>query len=114
MQCFCGASFGAFVAENTLGAVFAVAGFFVDLHVHGADPETFAAVDTLAFVTVDAQEGKVAHGLEEHGDGAEVFAERPVVPEPKGQTDARYVVKSVSNQKEPEHDFFQVGGFHQE
>ena len=100
-----GADLCTFVAKNTLRSVFALAGLFVYLHVHGADPEAFVAVDAFVFVTVDPQEGQIAHGLEKHGDGAEVFAEGPVVPEQKSQTDARQVVKPVSCQKEPEHDF---------
>ena len=56
MQCFRGADFRAFIAENALRSVFPFAGFLVDLHVHGADAQTFPAVDAFAFIAVHAQQ----------------------------------------------------------
>ena len=79
MQRFCGAGPRALVAEDALRSVFPFAGFFVDLHIHGADAQAFTAVDAFALVTVDAQQGEIAHGLEEHRDGTQVFTERPVI-----------------------------------
>ena len=55
MQRFFRAGLRAFVAENAFCPVFALAGFFVDLHIHGADPQAFAAMDAFALVAVDTQ-----------------------------------------------------------
>ena len=46
-------------------SVFPLAGFPVDPHIHGADTQTLTAVN--------AQQRKVAHGLEKHRNGAEVL-----------------------------------------
>ena len=73
----------------------------------------FAAVDTLIFITVDAQQRKIAHGLEEHRDGTQIFAERPVILEYKGKRNACNVVKRVSREKQPEHDLLQICDLHQ-
>ena len=69
MQCLGGAGLCAFMAENTLCSVLPLARLFIDLHIHRADPQAFAAVDTLILITVDAQQRKIAHWLEEHRDG---------------------------------------------
>ncbi len=45
MQRFFRAGLRAFVAENALCPVFALAGFFVDLHVHRTYLQAFTAVD---------------------------------------------------------------------
>ena len=81
MQCFCWADHCTFVAEDALRSIFSFAGFLVDLHVHGTDPQTFAAVDAFTLVTMDPQQGEIAHGLEEHRDGAEILAERAIILE---------------------------------
>ena len=54
MQRFCGAGLRTLVAEDALRPTFPFAGFLIDLYVHGADPQAFAAVDTLILITVDA------------------------------------------------------------
>ena len=63
MQRFFGAGFGTFKAQDALGGVFALSAFFVDLDVHRADLQAFVAVDAFAFVTMHAQERKIAHRL---------------------------------------------------
>ena len=63
MQCFCWADHCTFVAEDALRSIFSVEGFFVDLHVHGTDPQTFATVDTFTLVTMDPQQGEIAHEM---------------------------------------------------
>ena len=112
MQRFCGADFRAFIAENALCSVFPFVGFFVDFHIHGADPQALSAMDAFALVAVDAQERKVTHGLEEHRDGTEIFAERAVILERKGQRDARNVIERISDEEQPEHDFLQMRDLH--
>ena len=104
MQRLCGADLRAFVAEDALCPVFSLAGLLVDLHVHGADPQTFSAMNALILIAVDAQQGKIAHGLKEHRDGTQIFAECAVILEDKGQCDARKVIKRVSDEEQPEHD----------
>ena len=59
----------------------------------GQTPQAFAAVDALTLVAMDPQQGEIAHGLEEHRDGAEILAERPVILEGECQRDASDVVK---------------------
>ena len=81
MQCLAGADLCAFVAEDTFRPVFPLAGFFVDLHVHGADPQAFAAADTFTLVAVNAQHGKITHRLEKCCDRTQVFAECTVILE---------------------------------
>ena len=103
----------AFVAENTLCSVFPLAGLFIDLHIHGADPQTLAAVNTLIFVAVDAQEREVAHRLEEHRDGAQILAECTIILECECQCDARDVIERVSGEEQPEHNAFQICNLHQ-
>ena len=78
-QCFFRTNLRAFVAENALCSVLPLAGFFVYLYIHGADPQAFAAVNAFAFVTVYTQHGKIAHRLEKHRNGTQIFAERPVI-----------------------------------
>ena len=113
MQRLCRACLRALIAEDTLRSVLTPAGFLVDLHIHGADAQALAAVNAFAFITVDAQQRKVAHGLEEHRDGAEILAERAIILEGECQHDASDVVKHISSEKQPEHDFFQMCGLHQ-
>ena len=96
-KCFCGTNFRAFIAENALRSVFPLAGFLVDLHIHGADAQALAAADAFAFVTVDTQQGEIAHGLEEHRDGTQVFTERPVILARECQRNARDVIEGICN-----------------
>ena len=79
VQRLCGAGLRAFVAEDALRPIFPPAGFLVDLHVHRADPQALAAMDALLLVAVNAQQRKIAHGLEKHRDGAKILAKRAVI-----------------------------------
>ena len=99
MQCFCWADHCTFVAEDALRSIFSIAGFLVDLHVHGTDPQTFAAVDTFTLVTMDPQQGEIAHGLEKHRDGAEILAERPIIFESEGKRNADNIVKRIPGEE---------------
>ena len=81
MQRFFRAGLRAFVAENAFCPVFALAGFFVDLHVHRTYLQAFTAVDAFPLVAVNAQQGKIAHRLEKYCDRTQVFAERTVILE---------------------------------
>ena len=114
MQCFFRASLCAFVAEDALRPVFSLAGFFVDLHVHGADPQALSAVDAFALVAVDAQQRIITHGLKKHRDWTQIFAERPVILERKCQSNTCDVIKRVPGKEQPEHDLLQICDFHQE
>ena len=55
MQSPCGAALRAFIAEDALRSVLPLAGFFVDLHVHGTDPQTLPTMNALILIAVDAQ-----------------------------------------------------------
>ena len=79
MKCFCGTSFRAFIAENALRSVFPFAGFFVDLHVHGTDPQTLPTMNALILIAVDAQQRKIAHGLEKNRNRTQILAERTII-----------------------------------
>ena len=113
MQRFCGAGLRTLVAEDALRPTFPFAGFLIDLYVHGADPQAFAAVNAFAFVTVYTQHGKIAHRLEKHRNGTQIFAERPVILERKCQSNARNIVNHVSCKEQPEHDLLQICCLHQ-
>ena len=63
MQCFCRAGFRAFITEDTFRSSLSLAGFLIDLHIHGANAQTFSTVDTFAFIAVNTQERKIAHRL---------------------------------------------------
>ena len=112
MQRLGGTGFRAFIAKDTLRSVFSLAGFSVDLHIHGTDPQTLPAVNAFALVAVDAQQRKVTHGLEKNRNGTKILAERAVILEGKCQSNAHDVIKRVSCEEQPEHDLFQVCGLH--
>ena len=99
MQRLCGTGLCALVAENTLRSVFPLAGFLVDLHIHRADPQTLAAVDALVLIAVDAQQRKIAHGLEKHRDGTQILAERPIIFESEGKRNADNIVKRIPGEE---------------
>ena len=113
MQCLCGANFRAFVAENALRTVFPLAGLVVDLHVHGADPQTPPAMDALILIAMDAQQRKIARGLEKHRNRTQILAERPIIFEQEGKRNADNVVKRIPCEEQPEHDLLQVRYLHQ-
>ena len=114
MQCFYRAGFRTFVAENALRSIFPLAGLLINLHIHGTNPQAFAAMDTLAFITVNPKQRKITHRLQKYRNGAKILAERAVILEHKSQRDSSNVVKHVSCKEHPEHDLFQVRDLHQE
>ena len=101
------------MAENALRSVFSLTGLFVDLHIHGADPQAFAAMDALILVAMDAQQRKIAHWLEKYRDRTQVFTERPVILERECQCNAHDVIERVSGEEQPEHDLLQICDLHQ-
>ena len=108
MQCLCGAVFCTLVAENTLCSVFSLARILVNLNIHWAYFQALAAMDAFTFVTVDAQNRKIAHRLQKYRDRAKIFAERAVVLKYKGKCNARYIVKRISGEKQPKHNFLKI------
>ena len=108
MQRFCGADLCALVAEDALRSVFPFTRFFVDLHVHGADAQALAAVNALILITVDAQKRKITHGLQKYCDRAEIFAECAVILKYKGKRNSGYIVKRISGEKQPKHNFLKI------
>ena len=113
MQRFCGASLRTLIAEDALRPVFPLAGFFVDLHIHGANPQALPTMDAFALVAVDAQQRKITHGLEKYRDGTQIFAERTIILKYKGKRNACDVIECVSGEKQPEHDLLQICDLHQ-
>ena len=113
MQRFCRASLLAFVAEDALRSVFPLARFFIDLHIHGTNPPALPAMDAFTLIAMDAQQRKITHGPKKHRNGAEIFAERPIILEGEGQRDARKVIERVSHEEQPEHYLLQIGDLHQ-
>ena len=103
LQCLHWAGFCALVAQDALRGVFAFAGVLVNLYLHWANLQAFAAVNALAFVAADAKQGKVTHRLKEDRDGTDVLAESTVVFEYHGQGDAKRVINHISDEKEHEH-----------
>ena len=53
----------AFHAENAFRSVLSLSGIVGDVHIHGTYALAFPAGNTLLFVTLDAHEGKIAHGF---------------------------------------------------
>ena len=99
MQRLCGTDLRAFIAEDALRSIFPSAGFFVDLHIHGADPQTLPTMDALILIAVDAQQRKLAHGLEKHRDGTQILAERPIIFESEGKRNADKIGKRIPGEK---------------
>ena len=95
MQRLCGTDFCTLAAEDALRSVFPSAGLLVDLYVHGADTQAFPAVDAFAFIAVDAQQGKIAHGLEKNRNGTKILAERAVILKGERQSNARKGIGSA-------------------
>ena len=79
LQGVLGAVLDAFHAEDAFRAVLSVPRVVGRIHIHGAYPLAFPAIDAFVLVALDADQGEIAHGFEEHGDRADVLAERPVV-----------------------------------
>jgi hypothetical protein len=47
--------FGALMAQDTLGCVFALAGIVVHFYLHGTDFQAFATLDAFTLVAMDAK-----------------------------------------------------------
>ena len=52
---------------------------------------------------MDAQQGEVAHRLEEDRDGTNVFAEGSIILEHHGKGDADCVIDQIADEKQHEH-----------
>ena len=79
MQRLCGTDFCTLAAEDALRSVFPFAGFFVDLHIHGTGPQTLPTMNALILIAVDAQQRKIAHGLEKNRNRTQILAERTII-----------------------------------
>ena len=71
-------------------------------------------MDAFARIAVDAEQRKVAHGLEKNRNGTKILAERAVILKGERQSNARKVIECVPGEEQPEHDLFQMRNFHQE
>ena len=108
-QCFHGTFFDALVSQDALGGVFAFTRILIRLYVHRADFQAFATLDAFALVAMDAQQGEVAHRLEEDRDGTDVFAKGAVVLERHGEGDTDRVIDQIAD--EEHHKEIVRGGF---
>lgn len=70
-------------------------------------------MNAFALVTVDAQKRKITHGLQKYCDRAEIFAERAVILKYKGERNSGYIVKRISGEKQPKHNFLKICDFEQ-
>lgn len=97
------------MAQDAFCGIFAFAGIVVDFHFHRAYLQTFAAMDALALIAMDADQREIAHRLEEDRDGTDVLAESAIVLEKDGEEDAHHVIGQVANKEKHEHGV--LGGF---
>ena len=56
-------------------------------------------MDALILIAVDAQQRKIAHGLEKHRDGTQILAERPIIFESEGKRNADNIVKHIPGEE---------------
>ena len=97
------------MAQDTLSGIFPFTGILVHFYIHRTDFQAFVAVDALAFVAMDAEQGEVTHRLEEDRDGADILAEGAVVLEQDGEEDAHHVIDQVADEEKHKHGV--LGGF---
>ena len=69
MQCFYRAGLRTFVTENALRPILPLAGLLIDLHIHGTNPQAFAAMDAFALITMHPKQRKITHRLQKHRMG---------------------------------------------
>ena len=93
---------GAFMAQDALCGVFAFAWIFIYLNIHRAHFQAFATLDAFALVAMDAQQGEVAHRLEEDRDGTDVFAKGAIILEHNGKKDAHHIIDQIADEKQHE------------
>ena len=101
--------FGALMAQDTLGGIFPFAGIVVHFYIHRTDLQAFAAMDAFALVAMDAEQGEVAHRLEEDRDGTDILAKGAIVLEQDGEEDAYHVIDQVADKEKHKHGV--LGGF---
>ena len=86
----------------------------IDANIHGTYLRAPAAGDALFAIHPHTEKSKAACQPEKDRHGADVFAERPVVPALIGQGNARSVIGEVSGNEAPPHDLLQLRNMQQE
>ena len=76
--------------------------------IHGAYLFAFPAGDAFVLIAFYPQQGEVAHGFQEHRNGAYVLAESTVILKCVCKRDTCYVIGGISADESPEHDPFDV------
>ena len=71
--------FLALLAKDTFSGVLSAARIAVDFHLHWADLQALAAMDAFFLVAFDTQPREIAHRLQKHRYGTNVFTESAVV-----------------------------------
>lgn len=102
-QCFCRADLRTLLAEDALCGILATAGVFIHLDVHRTDLQAFPTADALVFIALDANQGIIAHGLQEHRYRADILAESAIVLQENGEGDTNSIIEDVTCDKERKH-----------
>ena len=97
------------MAQDAFSGVFPFSRIVVYFDIHRADLQALSALDAFAFITMNAEQGEVAHRLEEDRNGADIFAEGAIVLEQDGEEDAHHVIDQVADKEKHEHGV--LGGF---
>ena len=97
------------MAQDAFSGVFPFSRIVVHFYIHRTDFQAFATLNTFAFVTMDAEQGEVAHRLEKDRDGTDILAEGAIVLEQDGEEDAHHVIDQVADKEKHEHGV--LGGF---
>ena len=81
------------------------------IHIHRTHFFTFSAGNTPVFIAFDPYYGKITHGLQEYSNRAYIFTKCPVIFKEQCQHDTDCIIQTVSDNKSPEHDSFNVSDF---
>lgn len=81
-------------------------------HIHRANFFALSAGYALVLVALDPDGGEIAHGLQQDGDGTDVFAKGPIILEVEGQNNPHGIIQKVAAKKAPEHDTFKPSDPH--
>ena len=97
------------MAQDAFSGVFPFSRIVVYFDIHRADLQALSALDAFAFITMNAEQGEVAHRLKEDRDGADILAEGAIILEQDGEEDAYHVIDQVADKEKHEHGV--LGGF---
>ena len=102
-QSFCRTGFRTLLTENALCSILATASVFVHLDLHRTHLQTLTTTDALVLITLNANQGVIAHRLQEHRYGADVLAEGAIVLQQDSEDNADGIIEDVACDEEREH-----------